>query len=305
MIAGPTAVGKSALALAVAEAVGAEIVSADSRQVYRGMDVGTATPSPEDRARVRHHLVSTVDPGDPYSAGRFFDGCQVAITEINGRGRRGVVVGGSTLYVDALVRGIADLPEVAPELTAQLADVARTPEGRGGLFRELERTDPTGAATLDPSKSQRLVRLVGLLRTSGRPPSALWEDAAREPVPHCLVVLDRPRAELYERIERRVDAMLERGLIEEVRGLAGRGPAVRALVDATIGYREIAAALDGAHSVEEAVRLVKRNSRRYAKRQLTWYRRYPDAVWLDAPTVTAAEVIEAAAPWHGGLGAGR
>ena len=297
VLAGPTAVGKSSLALAVAEAVGAEIVSADSRQVYRGLDVGTATPPPLDRERVVHHLVNDLDPAASFSAGQFRNVFFHAITDVNGRGGATVVVGGSTLYVHALVRGIADLPALRPGTERTLRAEGASAEGRERLFRELQRADPEAAATLDPSKSQRLVRLVGLLRDTGRPPSELWEEGHREPVPHRLVVLDRPRAELYDRIDRRVDAMLEAGWVEEVDALLGRGPAVRALLDATIGYREIAAVLDGTLERAEAVRLIKRNTRRYAKRQLTWYRRYDEAVWLDARTATVADVLEAAAPW--------
>ena len=289
--------GKSALALDVAEAVGAEVVSADSRQVYRGMDVGTATPPPGDRERVPHHLLDCLDPGQPFSAGEYFTYFTDSITEIEGRARAAVVVGGSTLYVHALTRGIADLPALDPDTERALAAEAATAEGRERLHSELRRADPTAAATLDPTKSQRLVRLMGLLRDTGRPPSELWEEGQREPVPNRLVVLDRPRAELYDRIDRRVDAMLGAGWVEEVETLLARGSDVRALLDATIGYREIAAFLDGALRWDEAVRLTKRNTRRYAKRQLTWYRRYEEAVWLDARTATAADVLKAAAPW--------
>ena len=297
ILAGPTAVGKSSLALAVAEATGAEIVSADSRQAYRGMDVGTATPGGVDQGRVQHHLVNHLDVSESYSAGLFLDRFENTITDVRDRNRPALVVGGSTLYVHTLVRGLADLPAVSAERTARLTENASTPEGRALLFQELERADPGGAATLDASKSQRLVRLVGLLRETGRPPSELWREAERPPVPHRLVVLDRPRAELYDRIERRVDAMIEGGVVEEVRALLALDPPPRPLLDATIGYREIAAYLDGAYSWDEAVRLMKRNSRRYAKRQLTWYRRYEEAVWLDARSATVEDVLEAAAPW--------
>ncbi|MDT0632671.1 tRNA (adenosine(37)-N6)-dimethylallyltransferase MiaA [Rubrivirga litoralis] len=297
VLTGPTAVGKSALALDVAERVGAEIVSADSRQIYRGLDVGTASPTAADVQRVRHHLVDVLEPPEPYSAGRFLSWCGRAITETQSRGAPVLVIGGSTLYIHAVVRGIADLPTVSEGLDQTLQIKARTPEGRGGLYDELRRADPESAATLDPTKSQRLVRLVGLLRETGRAPSALWREQERPPLPHRLVVLDRPRSELYARIDARVDRMLTDGLIEETQRVLSHNPSARALLDATIGYREVLALLDGTIDRDEAVRLIKRNSRRYAKRQLTWFRRYEEAQWLDARTATVQDVLDAAAPW--------
>ena len=297
LLAGPTAVGKSRLALDVAEAVGAHVVSADSRQVYRGLEVGTAKPSAADRARVPHHLVDVLEPEAPYSAGQFRIDFVDAITGIGAVGRPAVVVGGSTLYVEALARGLADLPPLPPDLRDALAVEAASPEGRTRLYAELEAADAAAAATLDPTKSHRLARLVGVLRHAGRRPSRLWEEAHVPAVPHVLVVLDRPRAELYDRIERRVDQMMADGLEAEVRRLYARGEGARPLLRATIGYREIVGAIEGEHSPDEAVRLIKRNTRRYAKRQLTWYRRYPDALWLDARTTTAASLLDAVAPW--------
>ena len=297
VLAGPTGVGKSSLALAVAETVGAEIVSADSRQVYRGLTIGTAAPSAAECARVPHHLVGHLDSLQGYSAGVFLDDFRETITEVRRRGGAALVVGGSTLYVHALVRGLADLPPVADDLALQVAAEATTREGRDALFQELRAADPTAAATLDPTKGQRLARLVGLLRETGRAPSELWDEAARPAVPHRLIILERPRPELYERIERRVDAMIDDGLVDEVSGLLARDPSPRPLLETTIGYREIAASLDGRLPLDEAIRLIKRNSRRYAKRQLTWYRRYDEAVWLDARTATVADVLDAAAPW--------
>ena len=292
IIAGPTGVGKSSLALAFAAQTGAEIVSADSRQVYRGLDLGTAKPTADEQLAIPHHLVDLLDPGEAYSAGRFLNDARTAIASVNSRGRRTVVVGGSTLYVHALVQGLADLPPLDPDLVEALTREAATPEGQRALFEELRQADPRAAATLDPSKSQRLVRFVGLLREVGRPPSDLWEDGHIPGVPHRLVVLTLPRAELYQRIDQRVERMMAGGLLEEVRRLHQRGPEVRALLDSTIGYRELAAHLDGAIGYPEAVSLIQRNSRRYAKRQLTWYRRYGAATWLDAGTATPGTLLD-------------
>lgn len=297
VIAGPTAVGKSGLALRVAETTGAEIVSADSRQVFRRLDVGTAKPSLADRQRVRHHLVDVLDPRESYSSGQFRTDAMASVEDAQSRGRPVVVVGGSTLYVEALIGRMADLPPLPEALRQSLAEETRTPDGQRRLFDELAAADPEAAATLDPTKSHRLARLVGLLRHTGQQPSHLWREAQQSPVPHVLVVLDRPRPELYARINLRVDDMVADGLVEEVQRLYALGDAVRPVLRSTIGYQEIVAALEGERRLDDAIDLVKRNSRRYAKRQLTWYRRYPQALWLDARTATVASLLEAVAPW--------
>ncbi len=297
LLTGPTAVGKSSIALEVAEAIGGEIVSADSRQAYRGLDIGTATPPPDILQRVPHHLVNFLDVSAAFTAGLFCRVAEEAIADIQSRSRHALVVGGSTLYVESLVHGLADLPDVSADIASRTGIEAATAVGRSRLFAELQAADPASASTLDPTKSQRLTRLVGLLRETGRPPSVLWQEGYRAPLPHRLIVLDRPRDQLYDRIERRVDAMLGAGWLQEVSALLNQEPPPRPLLDATIGYRELAAHLDGDMSLEEAVRLIKRNSRRYAKRQLTWFRRYETATWLDARTASAESVLEAVAPW--------
>lgn len=297
VIAGPTAVGKSSLAMGVAERTGAEIVSADSRQVYRGLDVGTAKPTVEEQSRVPHHLLDVVDLGARASAGWFRECCEITITDIKSRERPIVVAGGSTLYVHALVEGLADLPTVARSLETELLGQTETPEGRQSLYQELAEADPETAATLDPSKTHRLVRFVGVLRQTGRRPSALWAERAQAPLPVDLVVLDRSRDELYARIDKRVVDMIEAGLLEETARALAASPAARGTLEATIGYRELLPVLEGTRELDEAVRLIQRNTRRYAKRQLTWYRRYPDAIWLDARTATVETVLEAVAPW--------
>lgn len=281
-ITGPTAVGKSAVALDAAAAVDGEIVSADSRQVYRGMDIGTAKPTPGEQARVRHHFVDERDPGELFTAGRFAREAEDRIAGILSRDKAPVVAGGSLLYLDALVRGIADLPAVPDDVRAGLSDTASTAAGREALFAELLAADPEAAATLDPSKSHRLIRLVGVLRVAG-PPSALWRAAPPPRFSYRVVVLERPRAELYARIDARVDEMIAAGLVDETRRLieAGHAPDRGALN--TIGYAEAAAHLRGETSADEMRRLVQRNTRRFAKRQLTWLRnRYADAEWVPA-----------------------
>jgi len=296
VIAGPTAVGKSSLAHRVAQRVGAEIVSADSRQVYRDLDIGTAKPSAAERAQVPYHLLDRLDLGVRVTAGGFLEWAIDAITDIHSRGRPVVVAGGSTMYVDGIVHGMPEVPPVSRAVEAELLAAAATPDGAADLFRELEAADPEAAATLDPTKTHRLVRWVGVLRETGRRPSEHWSER-QGAVPSRLVVLDRPREELYSRIEARVDQMMAAGLLDEAARLAQRGAEARQTLEATIGYRELLPVLDGERRSAEGVRLIKRNTRRYAKRQLTWYRRYEGALWLPAATTDAAELLDRLSDW--------
>ena len=284
VLAGPTGVGKTELALELAERLGVEILSADSRQAYRGLDIGTAKPTPDQLARVRHHWIDVLDVGQPTSAGLFAR----AFEQLAEVGPPPLVVGGSTLYIDAVVRGLADLPDVPPDTAAAAFAETATPEGRAALFAELAAADPVAAATLDPTKTQRLARLVGLLRATGRAPSEWWTQT-RPPCPDVrLFVLTRPREDLYARIEARIDQMLDDGLVDENRRLLAAGVTPDASPLRTIGYQEPMAFLRGEISKSVMVHRLKQNTRRYAKRQLTWFRRYPDAVWIDASSLSFA-----------------
>lgn len=281
---GPTAVGKSSLALELAERIGAEIVSVDSRQVYRDLTIGTAKPDAADLARVPHHFVDERDLDEPFSAGQFAREAEDRIDAILARGHVPLAVGGSTLYLTALVHGLASIPAVSSTVAKDVGIEASTPEGREALFQELQDADPSAAATLDPTKTQRLGRLVGALRETGRPPSQAWSEAPEPRHRFRVVVLDRPRDELYDRINRRAVSMMKAGLIEENRRLLERAESPAVLK--AIGYREPQAFLRGEIAEDEVLRLVQRNSRRYAKRQLTWFRRYPSYTWLDARGAT-------------------
>lgn len=299
IIAGPTGVGKSSLAHEVAGVVDGEILSADSRQVYRGMNIGTGKVTAEEQIEHPYHLLDVLVPGVRWSAGGFLETAQSAIAGIERRGHPVVVAGGSTLYVHALLEGLADLPAVSPSLEARLLEETAQPGGAERLYEELRTADPVTAETLDPTKTHRLVRYVGLWRETGRQPSEAW-DAAAPVHPAILVVLTRPRDELYRRIDARVLEMIEAGLVDEVRSVLVAFPEARPTLEASIGYRELLPVLDGERDLGEAIRLIQRNSRRYAKRQLTWYRRYPEARWVDASTATAESLLADLAPWPEG-----
>ncbi len=290
ILAGPTAVGKTELSLQLAEQMSAEIVSADSRQVYRRLDIGTAKPTPEELARVRHHFIDELDLEEPFSAGRFAEAAWERIREIHARGRAALVVGGSTLYLYALQYGLAEIPTVSAGTRAAIEERLGR-EGAEALYRELQSVDPEAAATMDPTKTQRLVRALEVYHETGEPISSFQRKTIRPPFNFRTVVLTRDRAALYERINRRVDLMLDAGLLDEVAGLleAGFDPSVNPL--RTIGYQEPIRFLQGEISREEMVRLIKRNTRRYAKRQLTWYRRFSDVRWVDVLSVQDLNVL--------------
>lgn len=283
MILGPTAVGKSALALSLAERLEGEIVSADALQVYRGLDVGTAKPTAEERRRVPHHLIDVLDPDQPYSAGEFARRARAAIEEMHGRGREALVAGGSGLYLRALAEGISPVPRGDPEVRAELRRRLGE-EGLEPLAAELERVDPATAARIAPGDSQRLLRALEVARVSGRPLSA-WiarQPFGRERFPSIKLGLTLPRTILYDHIAERALRMVERGWVEEVARLLEQGIGRDAAAFQAIGYRQIAAHLLGERSLESAMEETIRATRRFAKRQLTWFRRERDVEWHDA-----------------------
>jgi tRNA dimethylallyltransferase len=269
---GPTASGKSAIALRMAKSAGWEILSCDSRQVYRGMNIGTAKPTKEERARVRHWLVDILDPGEQYSAAAF---AQDALDIIRGRANEGVVTlvcGGTGLYFESLRRGLG--PQVASDkgirdsLTKRAAD-----EGGAALYRELCENDPEGASTIHANNVQRVVRALSVYYQTGKKMSALKRLAVPpDDIDFTVVVLMPDRTTLYERINARVEEMVDRGLWEEFRTLRGMGFDERTPGLRSVGYQEFFAVERGTMSMNETVEIIKRNSRRYAKRQITWFR---------------------------------
>jgi tRNA dimethylallyltransferase len=275
LLVGPTAVGKTELSLRTAKRLRGEIVSADSRQVYRYMDIGTAKPSPEQRTQVRHHFIDVIDPDEYFSAGEYGRQGRGVIHEVFHRGSVPLVVGGSGLYIRALVDGFFD-PVVFDARVRKNLRGRMKKFGPEALHAELKKIDQGTAVRIHPHDSQRIVRALEVYEITGRPLSSLrkesTEDTTFEPL---FIGLTRPRPELYERIDRRVEGMIEAGLVDEVKRLSARGYGRTLNSMQTVGY------LDGEFHLEEAVRRIKRNSRHYAKRQLTWFRQDRRIQWYE------------------------
>lgn len=290
-IAGPTAVGKTELSLDVAEALDAEIVSADSRQVYRELTIGTAKPSTEAQDRVPHHFIGERSLHEPFSAGTYADEANERIRSLLSRDRQPVIVGGATLYLHALQYGLADVPDVDDDVRDEL-ETRLEDEGAEALYEELKEVDPVQAEKSDPTKTQRVIRALEVYHGTGKPLTYYHEHQPEPPFSFATIVLNRDRDELYDRINRRVDRMLDAGLLEEVRDVMEiEGIQLDEPPLSTIGYREPIQHLRGEIDYDEMVRLIKRNTRRYAKRQLTWFRRYDEYEWMDASTTTAEDVL--------------
>lgn len=290
-IAGPTAVGKTDLSLDVAEALNAEIISADSRQVYKELTIGTAKPSPEAQERVPHHFIGERSLQEPFSAGTYADEANDRIRSILDRGRVPLIVGGATLYLHALQYGLADIPDVDDDIREWLEN-RLDEEGPDALYAELQEVDPKQAEKADPTKTQRVIRALEVYHGTGKPLTYYHENQPEPPFSFTTIVLNRDRDKLYDRINERVDRMLDQGLLDEVREVMDiEGVKLDEPPLSTIGYREPIQHLRGEIEYDEMVRLVKRNTRRYAKRQLTWFRRYDEYTWMDAATVTPQDVL--------------
>ena len=281
--------------MALAEKIPAEIVSVDSAQVYRGMDIGTAKPSREERAQVPHHLIDLCDPSEPYSAARFAADAARAIAEIRSRGRVPLLVGGTMLYVRALLHGLSDLPSADRALRARLQSEADA-QGWPALHARLAKLDPETAARLSPNDSQRIQRALEIIELAGEPATHAYQKRTAAPLttgPVLRYAMEfADRAELHARIEQRLHEMMRRGFADEVRALHGRGdlnpdlPSMR-----SVGYRQLWAHFDGQWSLDEAVQRAIFASRQLAKRQLTWLRSSPEIARLDPRDPDAAEKL--------------
>ncbi|MFD2569708.1 tRNA (adenosine(37)-N6)-dimethylallyltransferase MiaA [Spirosoma soli] len=276
VVAGPTAVGKTALCVQLANQLKTDVVSADSRQLYRELSIGTAKPSLDEMGGVRHHFINSHTITDPVNAGRYERECLTLLQELFQDKDTVILSGGTGLYINAVCFGLDDMPTVDPALREQLFSRLRK-EGLEVLQAELRRLDPTYAQTADLQNPVRVTRALEVCLATGQPYSSFRRQQPTErPFRSVLVALERPREELYARIDTRMDAMLTAGIVEEVRSLIPHRhlPALQ-----TVGYQEVFPYLDGTYDYEEMVRLLKRNSRRYAKRQLTWFRNQGNYEW--------------------------
>jgi len=278
-IVGPTASGKTTLAISLAQKFGGEIVSADSRQIYRGMDIGTAKPTADERGAVPHHLIDIRDPDEDYTVADYQRDAIAAINDIIARGKLPFLVGGTGLYVRAVVENL-DIPKMAadPKLRAEIeSEIAR--DGLDAAFKKLLALDPDAADVVDPKNPRRVVRALEVALATGKP--FIAQRKKNEPLFDALALgLDPPPETLRERIDRRIDAMMRDGLVDEVRALVAKygvdAPALSA-----IGYREIIAYIENKTSIDDAVATIKLNTWHYAKRQMTWFKKYRPAYWPD------------------------
>nr|MBI3614550.1 tRNA (adenosine(37)-N6)-dimethylallyltransferase MiaA [Nitrospirota bacterium] len=278
---GPTAVGKSRVGILLAKALDTEVLTADSRQVFRGMDIGMDKPTVAERQGVPHRLIDLVEPDQPFNVGLYRRHALEEIGRLHEAGKLPLLVGGTGLYVRALLRGLWDGPAADWVLRGRLEAEAHD-RGIGALYQELSRVDPASAQRLHPHDQVKIVRALEVYRLSGRPLSeAIHEHAFGEsPFSSLVIGLTRDRAALYRRVDARVDEQLAKGLLEETRSLLAKGYDRQLGSMKGLGYRQMAGFLAGEYSYDEAVRLLKRDTRHFAKRQLTWFRKEPGLIWL-------------------------
>ena len=282
VLVGPTAIGKSRIAIEVAQALGTEILTADSTQVYRGMNIGTDTPSEEDRQRVPHRLIDLVEPDAPFNAGEFRRLALREIVRLYEKGLLPLVVGGTGLYVRALLRGLWAGPPSDRTLRRELEEEA---QARGGesMYQELGRVDPVTARRLHPRDTVKVLRALEVYRQTGVPLSKAHDEHRQRTASFRALVLGltMERAVLYQRIDQRVDAELAKGLVDETRTLLAKGYSRELVSMKSLGYRQVAGYLEGEYSFDEAVRRLKRDTRHFAKRQMTWFRKEPGLTWVE------------------------
>jgi tRNA dimethylallyltransferase len=290
---GPTAVGKSRVALQVAKHFETEILTADSRQVYRGMNIGTDKPTADERKEVPHRLLDLVDPDDAFNTGRYRRAALEEIERLYAANRLPFIVGGTGLYIRTLVRGLCPAPQADPLVRADLKKF-REQKGRDGLYAELTRVDPESAARLHPNDESKVMRALEVYRLSGRLMSDMHDEHRFQDTSFSLLLigLQRTREALYRRIDERIDWQLAHGMVEETRSLLDRGYGRELGSMKGLGYRHISAYLAKKYDYAEMLRLFKRDTRRFAKRQMTWFRREPGIEWFSVREDEALEQVE-------------
>ena len=290
-IVGPTGSGKSQLGLILANRLDGEIISADSRQIYRFLDIGTSKPSRSDQEKIPHHFIDSLDPREEYSAGAYGREARGTIMEIAGRNKQPILVGGSGLYVKAVIDGFFDGPGKDVELRNQL-ETRLKEGGSSALLANLQKVDPESAATMDASKPRRIIRALEVFYITGKPLSEFHkEQSSAAPFETVEFGIQWERSRLYERIDQRVEAMLEQGLVDEVRRLKSDGYDRKLNALNSVGYKEVFDYFDGDIDYEEMIESMKRNTRRFAKRQLTWFRADKRIKWITIDDSTPLERV--------------
>ena len=284
VICGPTASGKSTAALELAQHFGAEIINADSMQVYKYLDIGTAKPSTEERRLVRHHLINILYPDEAFSAALFREEARQTIAEVSAQGKKAMVVGGTGLYIKALTSGLIRGGEVDPFIRSRLQAEAQA-KGREHIYRRLQEVDPATAVRLHPHDTYRIIRALEVYERTDRPISALRQRHLfqEEPYQALKIGLKLERGDLYQRIDARVDAMIRQGLREEVRHLLEMGYDSTIKAMQSLGYKQMVAHLQGEYDLTEATRRIKQDTKRYAKRQITWFKADTKIHWAAYP----------------------
>lgn len=279
---GPTAVGKSRVAVPMARYLGTEVLAADSRQVYRGMDIGTDKPRPEERHGIPHRLIDLLEPDQTVSTGWYREQALEQIARLYEAQRLPLIVGGTGLYIRTLIRGLCPAPPAHPAIRAELTELSRA-LGRDRLYADLVRVDPDTAARLHPNDESKVIRALEVFRLTGQPLSRMQERHAFQEAPFTplLIGLHRPREALYRRIDARIDWQLAHGMVEETQQLLGRGYERESGAMKGLGYRQVSAYLAGEYGYAEMVRRFKRDTRHFAKRQMTWFRKEPGIEWIE------------------------
>ncbi len=283
VLTGPTACDKTEIGFTVAQKIKGEIVSADSMLFYRGMDIGTAKPSLNIRELVPHHFIDIIDPWESYSVGRYVDDVEALISDVDSEERKFLVVGGSPLYIKGLVDGIFNGPAADWDIRRELEKLADE-KGNQHVHDILQKIDPVKAGELHPNNLRRIIRAIEVYRITGKPVSVLQEQykLAKKSYQFKIMCLAREREDIYRRINERVETMFDKGLVDEVRSLLDNPRGLSKQAKQALGYKEVIQYLDGGFTLDDAKEMVKQSTRRFAKRQMTWFRSFPDIQWLEA-----------------------